>query len=87
MYMQEDTISINHNWLNAANIDICWDFVKTSLASVQQEISEHKDMMHNWSEHCQVGALFSLLYFCRFIPVCISVAIIAISLLLLLIMT
>ena len=53
--LQEDTISINHNWLNAANIDICWDFVKASLVSVEQEIAEHRATMDNWVEHCQVS--------------------------------
>jgi len=53
--VQEDTISINHNWLNAANIDICWDFIKDSLASVELEIAEHRETMDNWTEHCQVG--------------------------------
>jgi len=53
--MQEDTISINHNWLNAANVDICWKYVKGSLVSVEQEIAEHRATMHNWMEHCQVS--------------------------------
>jgi len=52
--LQEDTISINHNWLNAANVDICWDFVKDSLVSVEQEIAEHRATLDNWVEHCQV---------------------------------
>ena len=52
--LQEDTISVNHNWLNAANVDICWDFVKDSLVSVEQEIAEHRATLDNWVEHCQV---------------------------------
>lgn len=39
----EDTISINHNWVNACNIDIVWKGLVTTLLSVEQEISEFID--------------------------------------------
>jgi len=62
--LQEDTISINHNWLNAANIDICWDFVKDSLVSVEQEIAEHRATLGNWVGHCQVWQYYYDYLFC-----------------------
>ncbi|XP_013415112.1 jmjC domain-containing protein 4 [Lingula anatina] len=49
----EDTISINHNWLNACNVDICWGFIKQSLAEVKKEISDCKDM-EGWEQQCQL---------------------------------
>lgn len=53
-FTQEDTISINHNWLNGCNIDIMWQFLQTELSSVQKEISEWRNTMDSWHQHCQV---------------------------------
>ncbi|XP_039609195.1 2-oxoglutarate and iron-dependent oxygenase JMJD4 isoform X1 [Polypterus senegalus] len=50
----EDTISINHNWVNGCNIKIMWKFLQEELLTVQNEINEWKDSMENWHEHCQV---------------------------------
>lgn len=51
---QEDTISINHNWLNGCNVDIMWQFLQNELMSVQKEISEWRNTMDSWHQHCQV---------------------------------
>lgn len=58
-FPQEDTISINHNWLNGCNIDIMWQFLQNELSSVQKEIDEWRNTMDSWHQHCQV--LFSFL--------------------------
>ncbi|KAH9498586.1 JmjC domain-containing protein 4 [Bulinus truncatus] len=49
----EDTISINHNWINGCNSHIVWAYIKNRLAAVQKEISDCKEMK-DWNEHCQV---------------------------------
>ncbi|KAH3750977.1 hypothetical protein DPMN_185517 [Dreissena polymorpha] len=48
----EDTISINHNWLNASNIDLCWKHLQSSLTAVQLEIADCRDM-EGWAQQCQ----------------------------------
>jgi hypothetical protein len=35
---QEDTLSINHNWLNGANIDACWNYIKKEHQLVKDEL-------------------------------------------------
>ncbi|XP_043543860.1 2-oxoglutarate and iron-dependent oxygenase JMJD4 [Chiloscyllium plagiosum] len=54
VYNLEDTISINHNWLNGCNIDIMWQFLQQELMAVQEEIREWKDHMEGWNQHCQL---------------------------------
>uniref|UniRef100_A0A672ZIF5 2-oxoglutarate and iron-dependent oxygenase JMJD4 n=1 Tax=Sphaeramia orbicularis TaxID=375764 RepID=A0A672ZIF5_9TELE len=54
VYNLEDTISINHNWLNGCNIDIMWQFLQNELSSVQKEIDEWRNTMDSWHQHCQV---------------------------------
>ncbi|MBN3324130.1 JMJD4 protein, partial [Atractosteus spatula] len=54
VYNLEDTISINHNWLNGCNLDIMWQFLQGELSAVQNEIGEWKNTMDNWHQHCQV---------------------------------
>lgn len=49
----EDTISINHNWFNGANIDAVLDFLFESLAEVEQEIEDCIDM-DGWHDQCQL---------------------------------
>ncbi|KAL3854984.1 hypothetical protein ACJMK2_014216 [Sinanodonta woodiana] len=53
VFNMEDTISINHNWLNGCNVDMCWEHVKQSLASVKQEIEDCRGM-DEWEERCQL---------------------------------
>ncbi|TRZ00501.1 hypothetical protein DNTS_026637 [Danionella cerebrum] len=54
VYNLEDTISINHNWLNGCNLDVMWQFLQDELSSVQREIQEWRDTMDTWHQHCQV---------------------------------
>ncbi|KAK6174382.1 hypothetical protein SNE40_017670 [Patella caerulea] len=49
----EDTISINHNWLNGCSVMRCWQFIKSSLVDVEREIDDCKDM-ENWHQQCQI---------------------------------
>lgn len=49
----EDTISINHNWINSCNVDICWSYIKSRLKEVEEELNEHKEM-EDWNKHCQL---------------------------------
>ncbi|XP_029444137.1 2-oxoglutarate and iron-dependent oxygenase JMJD4 [Rhinatrema bivittatum] len=50
----EDTISINHNWVNGCNVAHMWNFLQRELEAVQQEIGEWRETMHDWHPHCQV---------------------------------
>uniref|UniRef100_A0A7N5JTK1 Jumonji domain-containing protein 4 n=1 Tax=Ailuropoda melanoleuca TaxID=9646 RepID=A0A7N5JTK1_AILME len=50
----EDTISINHNWVNGCNLANMWHFLQQELRAVQQEVSEWRDTMPDWHHHCQV---------------------------------
>ena len=34
----EETISINHNWITSANIDLVWDCLKVEMAAIQNEL-------------------------------------------------
>ena len=52
---QEDTISINHNWVNGCNLANMWHFLQQELRAVQQEVSQWRDTMPDWHRHCQVG--------------------------------
>jgi len=53
----EDTLSLNHNWLNACNIDRFWEHLKSELESVVQELLQwDKDMANNedFEDQCQI---------------------------------
>ncbi|XP_067148165.1 2-oxoglutarate and iron-dependent oxygenase JMJD4 isoform X2 [Apteryx mantelli] len=54
VYNLEDTISINHNWVNGCNVAIMWCFLQDELAAVQREINEWKDPMDDWHVQCQL---------------------------------
>ncbi|KAM4028100.1 2-oxoglutarate and iron-dependent oxygenase JMJD4 [Anomaloglossus baeobatrachus] len=54
VYNLEDTISINHNWVNGCNVSVMWSFLQVELHAVQHEISEWKETMDDWEQHCQV---------------------------------
>lgn len=54
---QEDTISINHNWVNGCNLANMWHFLQQELHTVQREVSEWRDTMPDWHHHCQVRHL------------------------------
>lgn len=49
----EDTISINHNWINGCNIMNVWQGLKKELSSVMKEVDDCKEMS-DWAEHCQL---------------------------------
>lgn len=48
-----DTISINHNWINACNIMQVWKNLKHQMQQVETEIKDCKQM-DNFREHCQL---------------------------------
>ncbi|XP_059168788.1 uncharacterized protein LOC131950584 [Physella acuta] len=49
----EDTISINHNWMNGCSTHLTWRFIKSRLVDVQREISDCKGV-DGWDEQCQM---------------------------------
>ncbi|XP_063973253.1 2-oxoglutarate and iron-dependent oxygenase JMJD4 [Diachasmimorpha longicaudata] len=49
----EDTISINHNWINGCNIWNIWRELKTALVAVMKEIDDCSNM-DNWPSQCQL---------------------------------
>ncbi|KAM4794588.1 2-oxoglutarate and iron-dependent oxygenase JMJD4 isoform 1-T1 [Cyanocitta cristata] len=50
----EDTISINHNWVNGCNVATMWGFLQDELAAVQREINHWKDPMDDRHLQCQL---------------------------------
>nr|XP_004611686.1 unnamed protein product [Sorex araneus] len=50
----DNTISINHNWVNGCNLGHMWHFLQQELRAVQQEVIEWKESMPDWHHHCQV---------------------------------
>jgi len=55
--LQEDTISINHNWGNACNLDLFWKFLRDELLDVEKEIAHLQDSFSTtgeWIEQCQL---------------------------------
>ncbi|XP_014442741.1 2-oxoglutarate and iron-dependent oxygenase JMJD4 isoform X3 [Tupaia chinensis] len=50
----DDTISINHNWVNGCNLANMWHFLQQELHAVQEEVSQWRDSMPEWHHHCQV---------------------------------
>lgn len=54
VYNLDDTISINHNWVNGCNLPNMWHFLQQELQAVQHEVEEWKDSMPDWHHHCQV---------------------------------
>lgn len=62
----ENTISINHNWINGTNIQFTYNSLISSFESILREIEDCKTM-ENYEEHCQLmlNALFGM-DFCKF---------------------
>ncbi|KAJ8913510.1 hypothetical protein NQ315_017060 [Exocentrus adspersus] len=60
----EDTISVNHNWVNGCNIKQMWDSMRSGLEKVRLEIEDCIDM-DGFEEHCQVmlNAAFGMDYY------------------------
>ena len=36
----EETISINHNWITTANLDMCWDCLAVEMRAIQKELDD-----------------------------------------------
>ncbi|PRP83565.1 jmjC domain-containing protein 4-like [Planoprotostelium fungivorum] len=53
---EEDTISINHNWGNGANVESFWWYISHQLELVERELSDVKSGMtaEEWYETCQM---------------------------------
>lgn len=49
----DDTISVNHNWINGCNIDTMWLSLSNHLISVKNEIQDCTDMP-DFEDHCQI---------------------------------
>lgn len=49
----EETISINHNWINGCNIEKMFDAMLQSLKEIELELEDCREM-DNFEEHCQV---------------------------------
>lgn len=49
----EDTISINHNWINGCNVKNVWESLTSNLELTKKEVEDCRDM-ENFEEHCQV---------------------------------
>lgn len=56
VHNMEDTISVNHNWVNSYNIWQVWLFLKSELALVEREISNCRSGMNHqeWFSQCQL---------------------------------
>nr|CAB3257713.1 jmjC domain-containing protein 4-like [Phallusia mammillata] len=52
----ENTISINHNWINGSNLKRVWCFLQNELAAVEKEIDDCKSGMtdEQWTNQCQM---------------------------------
>lgn len=50
---ETDTISVNHNWLNACNVSAVWNGICENYASVKREIDDCRDM-DGFEVHCQL---------------------------------
>uniref|UniRef100_A0A915JDK5 Jumonji domain-containing protein 4 n=1 Tax=Romanomermis culicivorax TaxID=13658 RepID=A0A915JDK5_ROMCU len=48
------TISINHNWLNGANIEKVWYYLKRKLSDVKHEIEHCKDLLDDVHKQYQL---------------------------------
>ncbi|ELU02976.1 hypothetical protein CAPTEDRAFT_158070 [Capitella teleta] len=53
VFNMADTISINHNWLNGCNVDLCWDHIQNCLRDVQKELMDIRHVV-DWHQQCQI---------------------------------
>ncbi|KAL3281559.1 hypothetical protein HHI36_004767 [Cryptolaemus montrouzieri] len=49
----DNTISINHNWVNGCNLRLVWQALELNLFNVKREISDCEDL-ENYCEQCQL---------------------------------
>jgi hypothetical protein len=47
-----ETLSINHNWINAHNLECVFEYLESVFGEIQDLIQEHSDM-DNFQGHCQ----------------------------------
>lgn len=61
----QDTISINHNWINGCNVHFVWKALEDTLKQVEHEIEEFKSTPE-FNNECQtmLKALFGMDYLC-----------------------
>lgn len=50
----EDTISVNHNWFNGAQVEKIWEALRINLGYVIEELASWGDEVEESEEHCQV---------------------------------
>jgi JmjC domain, hydroxylase len=53
----EETISVNHNWITAANIDLCWECLQAEISAIDSELDA-------WGIHDNSEAQESMLRGC-----------------------
>lgn len=53
----EETISINHNWMTSANLDLCWECLTTEMVAIDKELDA-------WDIHDNAEARESMLRGC-----------------------
>lgn len=65
----EETISINHNWITTANIDLCWQCLVAEMAAIEKELTDwgisDPDAMESMLRGCtglDVTTFFLMIY-------------------------
>ncbi|KAF3503123.1 hypothetical protein F2Q69_00040078 [Brassica cretica] len=53
VYNLEDTISINHNWLNAYNLACVWDLLGKDYKDTEESIEDIRDISDDFEALCQ----------------------------------
>ncbi|KAF2573657.1 hypothetical protein F2Q70_00000529 [Brassica cretica] len=53
VYNLEDTISINHNWLNAYNLACVWDLLWKDYKDTEESIEDIRDISDDFEALCQ----------------------------------
>lgn len=47
----EETLSINHNWITVANMDLCWECLESEMTLIEQELQKWDDHDTQGSNH------------------------------------
>merc|ERR1711937_661102 len=50
----DDTVSCNHNWINACNLDYVTGHLVDQLAEIEESISALRSEMEDFDDHCQL---------------------------------
>lgn len=48
----EDTISINHNWYNACNLEFIWDSLQLAFVDVTKQLEDIRKTCDIWADEC-----------------------------------